>query len=344
MEQILKQAWIRAGNMARSPSKLMLCILPNYSVPFYAVIKRVCDTVIDVVTQCVQSKHIFQAKRLYCAILCLKMNVKLDDMNSFVNPQEIIYDLGGVSEGQFYQVFDFEIEAVRRTDACTALEATYKPSITFVVVQRGRHTRLFSKDVRDLDRIGNTLVGTVVESTITHPFEFNLVLGLGIHSQGENWDIISECLDSVSTDVKNAKTNKIILKNKVQNVPDFQIQRSHYNKVEFSFATDTYKHKELSPLKPKFQLIAPDFSDEESSDDKIFSSIGPLATLSPMDINVPNISHPITKLNLATKLDTTTSSQNNLSFQDKTLIQWLKMRKDLILQALNAMFSSDISY
>ncbi|MCE8166467.1 MAG: hypothetical protein I3270_02365 [Candidatus Moeniiplasma glomeromycotorum] len=59
------------------------------------------------------------------------------------------------------------------TAACQALEANYRPTITFVVVQKRHHTRFFPLDRRDADRSGNCLPGTVVETGITHPFEFD---------------------------------------------------------------------------------------------------------------------------------------------------------------------------
>ncbi|CAG8573881.1 2124_t:CDS:2 [Funneliformis mosseae] len=191
----------------------------------YAEIKRVSDTVIGVATQCVQSKHIFQAKRQYCDNLCLRMNVKLGGMNSFIEPscmqfvtqrptivlvasvshpapggdesrpsiatlytsmdakasryatsisvqagrQEIISDLS--SMGQFEQVMDFEIEALH-----VHLLMNYKPTITFVIVQKRHHTCLFPVDKKDSENTGNCPVVTVVESTITYPFEFDFYL------------------------------------------------------------------------------------------------------------------------------------------------------------------------
>ena len=57
--------------------------------PGIAEIKRVTDTVIGVASQCVQSKHTIQAKKQYCANVCLKMNVKLGGMNSFLSPSQI---------------------------------------------------------------------------------------------------------------------------------------------------------------------------------------------------------------------------------------------------------------
>ncbi|CAG8517980.1 1404_t:CDS:10 [Racocetra persica] len=255
VESALKTAWLRAGNAAKAQPQLIVCILPNTGVPLYAEIKRVTDTVIGIASQCIQSRHMMQAKKQYCANVCLKINVKLGGMNVFISPTqipfitdrptilmgadishpspgdrarpsvaaicasldakasrysaairvqmgrtEIIADLAnmvkdllrnfyqtcgrkperilfyrdGVSEGQFAQVLEGEINAVRA--ACSSLNESYKPTITFVVVQKRHHTRLFPLDKKDADRTGNCLPGTVVESVITHPFEFDFYL------------------------------------------------------------------------------------------------------------------------------------------------------------------------
>eukprot|EP00262_Sarcandra_glabra_P017248 TRINITY_DN5837_c0_g3_i1.p1 TRINITY_DN5837_c0_g3~~TRINITY_DN5837_c0_g3_i1.p1 ORF type:complete len:696 (-),score=80.34 TRINITY_DN5837_c0_g3_i1:231-2252(-) len=92
-------------------------------------------------------------------------------------PQRIIFYRDGVSEGQFYQVLLHELSAIRK--ACSSLEPNYQPSVTFVVVQKRHHTRLFAKnhnDRRSVDRSGNILPGTVVDSKICHPTEFDFYL------------------------------------------------------------------------------------------------------------------------------------------------------------------------
>ncbi|GKB80472.1 argonaute 1-like protein [Tanacetum coccineum] len=92
-------------------------------------------------------------------------------------PQRIIFYRDGVSEGQFYQVLLFELDAIRK--ACHSLEPGYQPPVTFVVVQKRHHTRLFADNHRDrnaTDRSGNILPGTVVDSKICHPTEFDFYL------------------------------------------------------------------------------------------------------------------------------------------------------------------------
>ncbi|WMV47813.1 hypothetical protein MTR67_041198 [Solanum verrucosum] len=83
----------------------------------------------------------------------------------------------GVSEGQFYQVLLFELDAIRK--ACASLEPNYQPPVTFIVVQKRHHTRLFAnnhKDRSSIDRSGNILPGTVVDTKICHPTEFDFYL------------------------------------------------------------------------------------------------------------------------------------------------------------------------
>ena len=68
-----------------------------------------------------------------------------------------------------------EVSAVQK--ASTMLEKGYQPGITFVVVQKRHHTRLFPADKRDArGRPGNIPPGTIVDKGITHPFEFDFYL------------------------------------------------------------------------------------------------------------------------------------------------------------------------
>ncbi|KAJ3670135.1 hypothetical protein LUZ60_010459 [Juncus effusus] len=94
-----------------------------------------------------------------------------------VKPSRIIFYRDGVSEGQFAQVLLHEIDSIRK--ACQSLEEGYLPRITFVVVQKRHHTRLFpeSHGRRDMtDKSGNILPGTVVDHDICHPSEFDFYL------------------------------------------------------------------------------------------------------------------------------------------------------------------------
>jgi eukaryotic translation initiation factor 2C len=90
-------------------------------------------------------------------------------------PTRIIFYRDGVSEGQFMQVLQYELRAVR--EACVSLEVGYQPGITFIVVQKRHHTRLFCADRKDqIGRSGNIPAGTTVDVGITHPIEFDFYL------------------------------------------------------------------------------------------------------------------------------------------------------------------------
>ncbi|CAL5090915.1 unnamed protein product [Urochloa decumbens] len=92
-------------------------------------------------------------------------------------PGRIIFYRDGVSEGQFSHVLLHEMDAIRK--ACASLQHGYLPRVTFVVVQKRHHTRLFPEvhGRRDLtDKSGNILPGTVIDTNICHPSEFDFYL------------------------------------------------------------------------------------------------------------------------------------------------------------------------
>ncbi|XP_044964927.1 protein argonaute 14-like [Hordeum vulgare subsp. vulgare] len=90
-------------------------------------------------------------------------------------PSRIIFYRDGVSEGQFAQVLMYEMDAIRK--ACASLQADYQPKVTFVVVQKRHHTRLFPEvHGKETDKSGNILPGTVVDTNICHPTEFDFYL------------------------------------------------------------------------------------------------------------------------------------------------------------------------
>lgn len=96
--------------------------------------------------------------------------------NNKIKPERIIYVRDGVSDGQFIQVLNVELMAIRT--ACQKLEPGYKPSIVFIVVQKRHHTRFFPKDSRiSEDRNMNVPAGTCVDTEITNPslIDFYLV-------------------------------------------------------------------------------------------------------------------------------------------------------------------------
>ncbi|KAL6639221.1 hypothetical protein ACP70R_022951 [Stipagrostis hirtigluma subsp. patula] len=93
-------------------------------------------------------------------------------------PQQLIFYRDGVGESQFKEVFEKEIPEIEK-----AWKTLYKdekpPAITFLVVQKRHHTRLFpfnGDDHRHIDRKRNVDPGTVVDKKMCHPREFDFYL------------------------------------------------------------------------------------------------------------------------------------------------------------------------
>ena len=90
-------------------------------------------------------------------------------------PEHLIYYRDGVSEGQFQEVLKHELKQIRR--ACKKLSENYRPKLTFLVCQKRHHARMFCQNERDADgKSQNIPAGTIVDSVITHPVEFDFYL------------------------------------------------------------------------------------------------------------------------------------------------------------------------
>lgn len=89
-------------------------------------------------------------------------------------PQRILFYRDGVSEGQFAQVLDFELTAIK--NGCKEIDPSYDPKISFILVQKRHHTRFFTASPGDADRSGNIPAGTVVDTGVVHPNQFDFYL------------------------------------------------------------------------------------------------------------------------------------------------------------------------
>uniref|UniRef100_A0AA85IZX4 Piwi domain-containing protein n=1 Tax=Trichobilharzia regenti TaxID=157069 RepID=A0AA85IZX4_TRIRE len=85
-------------------------------------------------------------------------------------PTRMIFYRDGVSEGQFENVLVEELAAIQR--ACADIRPGVEPAITYIVVQKRHHIRLKPFD----SRARNVEPGTVVDTDITHPREFDFYL------------------------------------------------------------------------------------------------------------------------------------------------------------------------
>ncbi|KRZ13011.1 putative protein tag-76 [Trichinella zimbabwensis] len=90
-------------------------------------------------------------------------------------PKNIIVFRDGVSEGQFMQVLEEELPALRR--ACISFLSDYQPLITFVVVQKRHHARFFCCDEAAARGRGKNIpAGTVIDRIVTSPDEYDFFL------------------------------------------------------------------------------------------------------------------------------------------------------------------------
>uniref|UniRef100_A0A0R3RQP8 PAZ domain-containing protein n=1 Tax=Elaeophora elaphi TaxID=1147741 RepID=A0A0R3RQP8_9BILA len=96
-------------------------------------------------------------------------------------PNRIIVYRDGVSEGQFSEVLREEMQGIRT--ACLMLSSDYRPPITYIVVQKRHHARMFCKYTRDaVGKAKNIPPGTVIDTGIVSPesFDFYLCSHFGI--------------------------------------------------------------------------------------------------------------------------------------------------------------------
>ncbi|KAF4147288.1 Piwi domain [Phytophthora infestans] len=95
-------------------------------------------------------------------------------------PEHVIYYRDGVSEGQYYDILQTEMRALRK--AFKMISDGYNPPVTFIIVNKRHHMRAFPNNPRDADRKGNVVPGTVIDTGIvdSHRFDFFLYGHSGI--------------------------------------------------------------------------------------------------------------------------------------------------------------------
>ncbi|KZT39639.1 argonaute-like protein [Sistotremastrum suecicum HHB10207 ss-3] len=96
------------------------------------------------------------------------------EKKSIIFPKRIIFYRDGVSEGQFRTVLDEEIPKIKA--ACRELGMKDLPKITVVVVGKRHHVRFFPMAPSQGDKSGNCRAGTVVDTDVSHPTEFDFYL------------------------------------------------------------------------------------------------------------------------------------------------------------------------
>ncbi|KAF3783946.1 argonaute 4B protein, partial [Nymphaea thermarum] len=103
-----------------------------------------------------------------------------------MKPQNMIIFRDGVSESQFSQVLNIELEQI--IQACDLLERGYRPKITVIIAQKNHNTRLFQNSHDNVlpgsEACYRLLLfpGTVIDTRICHPryFDFYMCAHAGI--------------------------------------------------------------------------------------------------------------------------------------------------------------------
>ncbi|KAF9970775.1 eukaryotic translation initiation factor 2C, 2 [Actinomortierella ambigua] len=115
-----------------------------------------------------------RTERLYDLKEMMKERLKAFYGVTKTQPKRILLYRDGVSEGEFSEVMEIEVKAIRA--ACDELTKGYRPKITFIIVQKRHHARFFPINRNDGDRSGNCPSGMVVDTQITHPTEYDFYL------------------------------------------------------------------------------------------------------------------------------------------------------------------------
>ncbi|KAF2008199.1 eukaryotic translation initiation factor 2C 2 [Amniculicola lignicola CBS 123094] len=88
-------------------------------------------------------------------------------------PQRVLYIRDGVSEGQYAAVLEEEVRDMKSAFLTQGAKAV--PKFTVAIAGKRHHVRFFPEGP-GRDRNGNPLPGTLVETGVTHPFEFDFYL------------------------------------------------------------------------------------------------------------------------------------------------------------------------
>ncbi|RDX61992.1 Protein argonaute 2, partial [Mucuna pruriens] len=103
--------------------------------------------------------------------ICQELVSYYDKLNK-VRPEKIVIFRDGVSESQFHMVLTEELQDLK----AVFRESNYFPTITLIVAQKRHQTRFFPMTAKDGVPNGNVFPGTVVDTKVVHPFEFDFYL------------------------------------------------------------------------------------------------------------------------------------------------------------------------
>ncbi|KDR82147.1 hypothetical protein GALMADRAFT_222027 [Galerina marginata CBS 339.88] len=115
-----------------------------------------------------------------------------------LNPKRLIFYRDGVSEGQFKHVLEL-VFLMLNPEACK--EMGMNPQITLVIVGKRHHNQLFPPG-NIADRSGNSPAGSVIDTGIAHPTDFDFILqshaGLLGTSQPGHYTVLADSIQALS--------------------------------------------------------------------------------------------------------------------------------------------------
>nr|GMD04126.1 protein argonaute 2-like [Ipomoea batatas] len=91
---------------------------------------------------------------------------------NYVKPKKIVIFRDGVGESQLSMVLNEELDDFKKA----ICDAKYQPTVTLVVAQKRHPTRMFLQNRRDGGGSSNVPPGTVVDTVVVHPSEFDFYL------------------------------------------------------------------------------------------------------------------------------------------------------------------------
>jgi eukaryotic translation initiation factor 2C len=89
-----------------------------------------------------------------------------------IAPKRLIFYRDGVSEGQFKHVLDLELPLIK--EACA--ELNINPKITLIIVGKRHHNQIFPMGNTGDKKSGNAPAGSVIDTVISHPTDFDFIL------------------------------------------------------------------------------------------------------------------------------------------------------------------------
>ncbi|KAL3741290.1 hypothetical protein ACJRO7_016859 [Eucalyptus globulus] len=112
-----------------------------------------------------------QEKIVNIGEMCMELVETYARLNG-VRPGKLVLFRDGVSESQFDMVLNEELQDLKKAFS----EKDYKPTITIIVAQKRHQTRLFMEGDVNGDSTSNVPPGTIVDTMVVHPFEFDFYL------------------------------------------------------------------------------------------------------------------------------------------------------------------------